>query len=65
MLNKMSITWNCKQVVNMKKKGKCSFDNIIQRSYVWEKARKSDLIHSMIEGYPVPPFYTRRVAGGV
>ncbi len=63
MLNKMSITWNCKQVVNMMKKGKCSFDNIIQRSYVWEKARKSDLIHSMIEGYPVPPFYTRRIAG--
>lgn len=63
MLNKMSITWNCKQVVNMMKKGKCSFDNIIQRSYVWELLRKSDLIHSMIEGYPVPPFYTRRVAG--
>ena len=63
MLNKMSITWNCKQVVNMMKKEKCSFKNIIQRSYVWEKARKSDLIHSIIEGYPVPPFYTRRVAG--
>lgn len=60
---KMSISWSCKQVSNMIKKGKCSFENIIQRSYVWEKARKSDLIHSLIENYPVPPFYTRRVNG--
>ena len=60
---KMSISWNCKQVSNMIKKGKCSFKNIIQRSYVWELARKSDLIHSLIENYPVPPFYARRVDG--
>lgn len=60
---KMSISWNCKQVTNMIKKGKCSFKNIIQRSYVWEKARKSDLIHSLIENYPVPPFYARRAEG--
>lgn len=60
---KMSISWSCKQVTNMIKKGKCSFKNIIQRSYVWEKARKSDLIHSLIENYPVPPFYARRVEG--
>lgn len=60
---KMSISWSCKQVTNMIKKGKCSFKNIIQRSYVWEKARKSDLIHSLIESYPVPPFYARRVDG--
>lgn len=60
---KMSISWNCKQIVNMIKKGKFSFNNIIQRSYVWELARKSDLIHSLIENYPVPPFYARRVEG--
>lgn len=63
MLNKMSITWNCKQVANMVKKGKCSFDNIVQRSYVWEPQRMSDLIHSIVENFPVPPFYTRRISG--
>lgn len=63
MLQKMSISWSCKQVAGMIKKGKCSFKNIIQRSYVWEKARKSGLIHSLIENYPVPPFYARRVDG--
>lgn len=63
MLNKMSITWNCKQLSNMTKKGKCSFDNIVQRSYVWEPQRMSDLIHSIIENFPVPPFYTRRISG--
>lgn len=63
MLNKMSINWSCKQVASMTKNKKCSYDNIIQRSYVWEKARQSNLIHSLIENFPVPPFYTRRING--
>ena len=60
---KMSSTWSAKQVAKMFAMGKLQFDNIIQRSYVWEDKRKSDLIHSMIEGYPIPPFYARRIDG--
>ena len=59
IMQKMSISWSCKQVVGMIKKGKCSFKNIIQRSYVWENARKSDLIHSLIENYPVPLLFKK------
>ena len=60
---KANISWSCKQITKMFNNGVLKFDNIIQRSYVWENKRKSDLIHSLIEGYPVPPFYARKVDG--
>lgn len=62
-LQRANITWSAKQVTKMANNGALVFDNVIQRSYVWEVARKSNLIHSMIEGYPIPPFYARRVDG--
>lgn len=60
---KANISWSCKQITKMFNNGVLKFDNIIQRSYVWENKRKSDLIHSLIEGFPVPPFYARKVDG--
>ena len=62
-LQRANITWSAKQVTKMANNGALVFDNVIQRSYVWEVTRKSNLIHSMIEGYPIPPFYARRVDG--
>lgn len=62
-LQRANISWTAKQVTKMANNGALVFDNVIQRSYVWEVARKSNLIHSMIEGYPIPPFYARRVDG--
>ena len=62
-LNKANITWTIKQIARMNELGKFRFDNVYQRSLVWEKMRKSGLIHSLIEGYPVPPLYARRVDG--
>lgn len=44
--------------------GKIDFDHIIQRSYVWERKRKSALIESMILGYPIPPVFAKRVDDG-
>lgn len=64
-LNKANITWSCKQIAKMAKNGTFVFDNIIQRSHVWEQIRKSNLIHSLIEGYPVPPFYAKKVDGRI
>jgi len=40
--------------------GNITFDNAIQRGYVWDIKRKSLLIESMIIGYPIPAFYARR-----
>lgn len=57
---KFNITWSAKQLRKMFREGKISVRNIVQRSLVWEDMRKAALIHSMIEGYPIPPFYARR-----
>ena len=58
-----SITWNFKQVSKMIEQKKISFDNIIQRSYVWEVIRRSLLIWNAIMGYPIPPIYAKRGQG--
>lgn len=52
-LRKANITWNCNQLTKMIKGAKISFDNVVQRSFVWDKKRKSDLIESLIIGYPM------------
>lgn len=55
-----SITWTCKQIVKMMDKETISFNNVVQRSFVWEKHRMSELIWSIIMGYPIPPVYAER-----
>lgn len=55
-----SITWTCKQIVKMMDKETISFKNVVQRSFVWEKHRMSELIWSIIMGYPIPPVYAER-----
>jgi len=56
----MNINWNARQLVKMCMNGNITFDNAIQRGYVWDIKRKSLLIESMILGYPVPAFCARR-----
>ena len=63
-LEKASIVWSAKQLSGMIKNGKINFDHIVQRSYVWERSRKTGLIESMILGYPVPPVFAKRVDDG-
>ena len=48
-----SITWTCKQIVKMIDKETISFKNVVQRSFVWERHRMSELIWSIIMGYPI------------
>lgn len=55
-----SITWTCKQVVKMIEKDTMNFKNVVQRSFVWEKHRMSELIWSIIMGFPIPPIYAER-----
>jgi hypothetical protein len=56
-MNKANIQWSGKTLYNMVTKGKASFDNYVQRNKVWDNSRKSLFIHSLITGFPVPPFY--------
>lgn len=55
-----SITWTCKQIAKMMDKETISFKNVVQRSFVWERHRMSELIWSIIMGYPIPPIYAER-----
>lgn len=63
-LEKASIVWSAKQLSGMVKNGKIDFNHIIQRSYCWEKSRKSVLIESMILGYPIPAVFAKRMDDG-
>ena len=60
MLKRSNINWNARQLSKMCMNGNITFDNAIQRGYVWDIKRKSLLIESMIIGYPIPAFYARR-----
>ena len=60
MLKKANISWNARQLSKMIEKGTITFDNAVQRDFVWDDERKSLLIHSMLEGYPIPPMYAAK-----
>lgn len=60
-LQKASIVWSAKQISSMVKNRKINFEHIVQRSLVWERARKSNLIESMILSYPIPQVFAKRI----
>lgn len=64
MLTKANITWSVKQIVKMINNGRISFENSVQRGFVWNKSRSSLLIHSLIAGYPVPSVFARKGEDG-
>jgi len=58
MPKKSNVTLTAKSLARKINNCEITFDNIIQRNLVWDKARKSLLIHSMITGWmPCPPLY--------
>jgi hypothetical protein len=60
MLKKANISWSAKQFVKMMQNGKVTFDNVVQRGYVWDDKRCSLLIHSILTGYPIPALFARK-----
>ena len=57
MIKNANVNWTARQLAKMVSNGTITFDNAVQRGYVWDVKRKSLLIHSMIAGYPIPSFY--------
>jgi hypothetical protein len=54
-----NISWSVKQYHRMYEKGTISFDYPIQRKgEQWDSWKKSLLIHSLMDRYPVPSFYS-------
>lgn len=64
MLKKATINWSTKILTNQIKKGNVFFECSIQRGVVWDNSRNSLLIHSLIEGYPVPALYFQKADNG-
>ncbi len=58
MFTKAALNWNVNQVVKGMQNGTITFDNAIQRGFVWDKKRMSLLIDSVLREYPVPPIFT-------
>ena len=57
-MTKANLNWTIKRIVNGMTKGDVTFDNAIQRGFVWDKKRMSLLIDSVLRGYPIPPIFT-------
>lgn len=64
MLKRANIQFSGKTLYNQIEKGNVSFDWAIQRRLVWNLEKKSMLINSMIENYPIPPFYFEKSENG-
>ena len=64
MLTRANISWTAKQLAGMVNKGRFDFGHAVQRPVVWKADRKSLLIHSMIEGYPIPPVFVTKKDDG-
>lgn len=60
MIRKANITWNAKQIAKSIEKGNITFENIVQRTLVWDVKHKSLLIHSMIVGFPMGPIFAAK-----
>ena len=55
-------------VKGLKKKmenGEVTFENSVQRGLSWDLERKSFLIDSILQGYPIPDMYAQRGENGV
>lgn len=59
-MTRASIPWNTNQIVKAFQNGSLTFDNAIQRGFVWDKKRASLLVDSILRGFTIPPIYTIR-----
>lgn len=60
MLRSAKIEWTARKLYKMAQRNEITFDNAVQRGFVWDNKKKSLLIHSMLSGYPIPPFYAAK-----
>lgn len=63
MLNFKKTSPTARMVKDYIENGEFVFDNPVQRGFVWRRDKKSLLICSIIEGFPVPPIYANLVDG--
>lgn len=62
--DKNSMEWTVRKIVNNYNSKVLSFDNTVQRGYVWKKDRQSEFIKSIILEKPIPPIYVTKDEDG-
>lgn len=62
-MERYNTNWSISQLVRYTDLGKATFENPIQRGFVWNLYRKSLLIHSILYGYPIPALYFKIIRG--
>lgn len=58
--DKARVEWTANRLVVYRKDGTVNLDNAVQRGFVWDVARKSKLIESLILEDPIPPIYAAK-----
>lgn len=64
MLEKSDVSKTVKASNKMIDSDLMVFNNIIQRAYVWGKPKQSELIYSVLYGYPIPLIYAKTIQDG-
>lgn len=64
MLEKSDVSKTVKASNKMIDSNLMVFNNIIQRAYVWGKPKQSELIYSVLYGYPIPLIYAKTIQDG-
>ena len=62
--DKNNMEWTVRKLIENYEAGLISFNNAIQRGYVWKKDRQSAFIMSVILEKPIPPIYVARDEDG-
>lgn len=62
--DKNNMEWTVRKLVENYSTGMISFDNTIQRGFVWKRDRQSAFIMSVIMEKPIPPIYVTRDEDG-
>lgn len=63
-MKRFNMDTSVKALVNMMGSDEINFDCAVQRNKVWDLEKKSLLIHSLLYGYTVPPFYLTKNEDG-
>lgn len=58
--DKVRVEWTARKLEANYRSGLAVYDNAVQRGVVWDNARKSELILSLILEKPIPPLYATK-----
>lgn len=63
-MKRYNMNMTCKGLYNRMLRNEINFDCAVQRGLVWDNAKKSLLIHSILYGYSIPAFYMTKNEDG-